>query len=314
MPNRVQHPPAWRWMREPLLHFLLLGALIFVVNGWRERRRPAESGIARIEVTAETLAWLSEGFSRQWHRAPDVEELRGLVNDHVREEVLYREALALGLDRNDTIVRRRLAQKMEFLTDDITGAATPDDAALQRFFAENAAHYAKPGRLSFRHVYFNKEKRGAGVEAAAREALGALKKGASDEALGDPFLHGFEFAERESPEIAALFGSEFAAQIVVVAGDSNPGDNDGHGPSSAHWLGPIASSYGLHLVRVDAREQPRPVTLDEVRATVARDFSEERRRTANREVFERLRARYEIAVDEAAITKAAAPSNKTAQR
>jgi hypothetical protein len=111
------------------------------------------------------------------------------VTAHIREEVLYREALAMGLDRDDTIVRRRMAQKMEFLTDDVVGAAEPDDAALQRFFAENAARYAKPARVSFRHVYFSKEKRGASVEASACEALG-IGKGASDDTFGDDVPHG----------------------------------------------------------------------------------------------------------------------------
>jgi peptidyl-prolyl cis-trans isomerase C len=116
-------------LREPLLHFLLLGAVIFAVSVWREGRRPAEKARTQIEVTAGTIAWLREGFTRQWHRAPDAEELRGLVNDHLREEVLYREALAMGLDRDDSIVRRRMAQKMEFLSQDIAGAVEPDEAA-----------------------------------------------------------------------------------------------------------------------------------------------------------------------------------------
>ena len=286
--------------REPLLHFVLLGALIFAVNAWREPRRAAVVATARIEVTAAVVERLCAGYARQFNRAPDEEELRGLVTGHIREEVLCREALALGLDRDDTIVRRRLAQKMEFLTDDITGAAEPDEAALQRFFAENAARYAKPARVSFRHVYLSKEKRGAGVDAAAREALAALGKGVSDDTLGDAFLHGFEFSEREPEDITALFGREFAAQVATLR--------------EGAWSGPVASSYGLHLVRVEARAEPKPVALEAVRAAVLRDFNDERRRTANREIFGRLRERYQVAVDEAALTKAAAVPAKTVQR
>ena len=111
-----------RIFREPLLHFTLLGAIIFAANTWREQRRPAEKAAAHIEVTAETIAWLREGFTRQWQRVPDGEELRGLVNDHLREEIFYREAVRMGLDRDDSIVRRRMAQKMEFLTQDIAAA------------------------------------------------------------------------------------------------------------------------------------------------------------------------------------------------
>ena len=178
-------------LKEPLLHFLALGAVIFALNAWRERARPTEASAARIEVTAAVIDRLRAGYERQFGQAPDAEEMRGLVTAHIREEVLCREALALGLDRDDTIVRRRLAQKMEFLTDDIATAAVPEDAAVREFFEKNAARYAKPGRVTFRHVYFSKEKRGTGTEAAATAALAALQKGASDEAFGDPFLHGY---------------------------------------------------------------------------------------------------------------------------
>ncbi len=291
-----------RWLQEPLLHFALLGALIFAANAWRASRRPAENEAAKIEVNAAVIERLRAGHERQFGRGPDADELRGLVTAHIREEVLYREALALGLDREDTIVRRRLAQKMEFLTDDIATAAEPDDAAVLEFFEKNAARYSKPGRVSFRHVYFSREKRGAGAEAEAEaaEALAALAKGASDDEMGDSFLHGFEFVEREQDDVGAAFGPDFATQHAAQP--------------AGEWRGPVESSYGLHLVRVEARTEPRAVTLDEVRETLLRDYYDERRRTANREVFEKLRDRYQVTVDEAAITEAAAPPNKTAAR
>ncbi len=216
--------------REPLLHFVLLGALIFAVSAWREPRRPAENAAAQIEVTAGTIVWLREGFTRQWQRAPDADDLRGLVNDHLREEVLYREALAMGLDRDDSIVRRRMAQKMEFLTQDIAAAVEPDDAALRKFFEENAARYAKAARVSFRHVFFSKERRGAKLEADAGEALAALVKGASDETMGDPFLREYEFTEASADEIASALGREFAEKVTVMP--------------AGEWRGPVASSYG----------------------------------------------------------------------
>jgi parvulin-like peptidyl-prolyl isomerase len=222
------------------------------------------------------------------------------VTAHIREEVLSREALALGLDRDDTIVRRRLAQKMEFLTDDLTGASPPDEQALNQFFAARAARYAMPGRVSFRHVFFSQEKRREGGEAAAHSALAALESGAGEEAFGDAFLHGFEFAERDEDEIAALFGREFAGQISAQA--------------TGAWQGPIASSYGLHLVRIEARTEATPVTLPDVREAVVRDFNDERRRTANREVFDRLRQRYRVTVDESALERAAQAAGETVQR
>jgi parvulin-like peptidyl-prolyl isomerase len=202
------------------------------------------------------------------------------------------------LERDDTIVRRRLAQKMEFLANDIVNAAEPKEAELREFFAKNSSRYARSGRVSFRHVYFSTERRGANAESAARAGLVALKNGESDEALGDPFLHGFEFAEREPDDVVAAFGSDFAKQLEVQG--------------IGEWSGPFASSYGIHLVRVVARMQPSPMTFDAVRETVLRDFNEERRLAANRDIFEKLCRRYDVAVDETALTKAAPV--KTAQR
>lgn len=289
-----------RWLKEPLLHFALLGMVIFAVSAWRERQRPAENAAANIEITAGTIAWLREGFTRQWHREPDADDLRGLLNDHLREEMLYREALALGLDRDDSIVRRRMAQKMEFLTQDIAATAEPDDAALRKFFDENAARYARAARVSFRHVFFSKERRGANLEKDAGEALVALANGASDETMGDPFLREHEFTDANADEIAAALGREFAEKVTVTP--------------AGEWRGPFASSYGVHLVRVIERGESQPATFEAVRDAVAGDFSDERRRTANHDFLERLKTQYRITVDEAALINAAAPSTKTATR
>jgi peptidyl-prolyl cis-trans isomerase C len=287
-------------LKEPLLHFLAIGAVIFALHGWREKSRPAESSLARIEVTAAVIDRLRAGYERQFSQSPDAEELRGLVNAHIREEVLCREALTLGLDRDDTIVRRRLAQKMEFLTDDIATAATPESAAVREFFEKNPARYAKPGRVTFQHIFFSKEKRGAGLEVAVASALAALAKGAGSETLGDPFLHGYEFAEREPDDVIAAFGAEFAQQLAAQPVDV--------------WRGPVSSSYGLHLVRVEARTEPRAANFTDVRETVARDLNDERRRATNAEVFEKLRERYQVSVDEAALTNAVPSTNKLARR
>jgi hypothetical protein len=281
-----------RLCKEPLVHFLIVGALLFGLNAWRSSKRPKENAGTHIAVTAAVVERLRAGYERQFHQTPDETELRELITAHVREEVLCREALALGLDRDDTIVRRRLAQKMEFLTADLVGATEADEATLQKFFTENAAHYARPAQVTFRHVYFSTEKRKAGMEHAAREALAALENGASAETFGDGFLHGLEFAGREPDELAALFGPEFARQLAAQP--------------VGRWRGPLQSSYGAHLVLVESRSEPRAVTLDEVRPKVLRDYDEQRRRSANQEVFERLKQRYQITVDESSITNAPA--------
>jgi peptidyl-prolyl cis-trans isomerase C len=285
-------------LKEPLLHFLLLGAVLFALNTWRESRPPVTNAGARIEVTAAVIERLRAAYERQFGQPPGAGEMREQVTAHIREEVLFREAVALGLDRDDTIVRRRLAQKMEFLANDIVSGAGPKEAELREFFAKNSSRYARSGRVTFRHVYFSTEKRGPKAESAAREGLAALKKGESDAAMGDPFLHGFEFVEREPDDVIAAFGSDFAKQLETQA--------------TGEWSGPVASSYGIHLVRVVARTQPSALTFDAVRDTVVRDFNEERRLAANRDIFEKLCQRYDVSVDEAALSKAA--PIKTAQR
>ncbi len=289
-----------RILREPLAHFLLLGALIFAVHVWRGKDGTETSTKERIEVTAGTLAWLGEGFAKQWHRAPDEAELRGMVNDHIREEVLYREALAMGLDRNDTIVRRRLAQKMEFLSQDIAASVEPDEAALREYFTGNTARYAEAARVSFRQAYFSRDKRGDKLATDAKAALEALAKGADEETMGDPSLLPLEFENAHAGEITATFGDGFAEALRDM--------------SVGEWRGPVASGYGLHLILITGRAEMEAVTFESVRDAVLRDFSEERRREANLDFISRLKQRYEITIDENALEKAAAPPAATVIR
>ncbi len=287
-----------RILHEPLIHFLLLGALIFAAHAWRGEEGPENAPKDRIEVTAGTIAWLSEGFAKQWQRDPDKEELRGLVEAHIREEVLYREALAMGLDRNDTIVRRRMAQKMEFLSQDIAAAVEPDEAALREYFTENAARYEKAARLSFRQVYFSKDKRGDKLAADAQAALQALAQGADEETLGDPSLLPYEFENADPNEITASFGNGFVTAMTDLP--------------EGGWRGPVASAYGLHLVMVSGRSEPPAVAFEAVRDAVLRDFTEDRRQAANVEFMGRLKQRYQITVHEPTPDGTAAPPIATA--
>ena len=285
------------YVKEPLLHFLLLGAGLFGVHAWMAPDDALVDATRRIEITAGHLEQMREGYRRQYRRLPDEQELRGLITAHLREEVLYREALALGLDREDSIVRRRLAQKMEFLTGDLAQAAPPDEAVLQQFFAGRAAQYAKPDRVSFRHVFFSTQKHGVQAEAAARVALTTLTQGASEESVGDGFLHGFAFAEQTCDDLTALFGGGFATQVAAA-------------PEGV-WSGPLTSSYGLHAVQVIARTAGQPVTLDTVRERVLRDYLEDQRLRANQTLVDQLQQRYVIVIAEAALSAPPSPGTST---
>ncbi|UCD67817.1 MAG: peptidyl-prolyl cis-trans isomerase [Betaproteobacteria bacterium] len=277
-------PIVGRVLREPLLHFLAIGLLLFwlfalVNDDQRERAN-------RIEITDADIEQLVAIFRKQWQRPPKPQELQSLIDSRVREEVLYREALALGLDENDTIVRRRLAQKVEFLMGDASGVTEPDDVTLQVYYDENAERYREPPRLSFSHIYFNTDRRG---EQAAKDTQALLERlraasprvtQAPDE--GDPFMLPRIYVDKRTDEIARDFGSTFAEQISVL--------------EPKQWHGPVVSGYGLHLVYVGSREDARLLPLEQVRSRVANDWLVEQRQVADEIIYERLHSRYEISV------------------
>ena len=275
-----------RLIREPLLHFLVLGACLFVL--FYQTADPVDIAQPnRIAVTKADVDRLTAQWQRQWRRPPTDRELEGLVDAYVREEILYREALALGLDQDDVIVRRRLGQKLEFLFKDLAEQSDPEDAELERFLAENAERYTLPGRLSFTHVYFNSDKRGAAAEKDARKALALLNGGAQDAdpaGLGDRFLYQYRFDEQSPSQVARIFGSAFSDRITAL--------------DVGEWRGPIASGYGIHLVRVSERTEPRQPALAEVRDKVRWDVIAERREEIDSAFYEDLRERYEVTIDE----------------
>jgi hypothetical protein len=277
-----------RLVGEPLAHFVLAGALLFTAYGFAGSDRPAND---RIVVGSADIESLAGEWRRQWGRAPTRDELDKLVQSYVREQVLYREALELGLDRNDTIVRRRMLQKMEFLGEAAAADDEPAAAELERFFLAGAERYRIPAQASFTHVYFSRDRRGERATEDARAALSALRSPANgnDSAshLGDPFLLGAEHGAETRQSLEAAFGVSFARTVF-------------EGELGA-WQGPVESAYGFHLVRVVERTEARLPALDEVRAQVLADWRQARRRDARGDLYSRLRGRYEVEVDEKAL-------------
>ncbi len=273
-----------RILREPLIHFLVIGLLLFVlfalVNG--DRR---DTGI-RIEISEADIEQLVLIFQKQWQRSPDPRELQSLIDSRIREEILYREALALGLDKDDTIVRRRLAQKVEFLMGDASGVTEPDDETLLAYYRENAERYREPPRLTFSHVYFNIDRRGEQAENEARALLAQLRAARAHATQapekGDPFMLPRTYVNKRTDEIAREFGRAFAEQISTF--------------ETRQWHGPVASGYGQHLVYVEARKDARLPPLEQVRTRVTNDWLVEQRQTADERIYESLRSRYEISV------------------
>ena len=286
--------PLRKLIREPLFHFLMLGAVIFFIAG-RSRSIAVSSG-EKIIVTQSQIESIVVGFSRTWMRPPTQEEMQGLVDDYVREEVLYREAKAMGLDQDDIIVRRRMRQKFEFLSDDRSArSGPPNEEELKAYLQQHADKYREEPRFTFEHIFFNLEKHGKSTERDAKAVLARLtgKNGfAIDvEKHGDTFLLPFRFEKISAGEIARLFGENFGKQLVSI--------------ETGNWAGPLESNYGLHLVRVDVRAPGTAPPLANVRETVLHDLLNERRKQELDAQYAKLRARYTIVIEPPQATKVA---------
>jgi len=268
------------WHKEPLLHFLIIGAVIFVVFSIVNKDEIDVSG-NKIVVTAAEVERLSDNWSKKWNRPPTETELQGLVESYIEEEVYYREALALGLDKNDTILRRRLMQKMEFLSNDLAELNQPDESALNKYFLDNQEKYKLPARVSFTHIYFSLDKRGAKAFEDAKNLLSQLNDLSAPE-KGDSFMLQYDFNQETPFEVARLFGTGFAEQLFTLETNT--------------WQGPIESGYGLHLVRISEKIDSRTPELASVIEKVRTDLMFEQRKKMNKEIYERFKERYEIVV------------------
>jgi hypothetical protein len=266
-------------LKEPLLHFFVLGAFLFLLFSWTNE--DAMRGPDEIVVDAARIDALTQQFERVWQRPPTADELSALVDNWVREEVFYREGIALGLDREDPILRRRVAQKMEFISEELMGASATDDD-LRAWFSDNADDYRLDPRVSFRQIFFNRSARGDAIDAAVDEALNELASGQVPG--GDATLLPAELTDASLSEVRRTFGDRFASAL--------------NGLSVGDWSGPIESGYGLHLVRIDNREESRLPAFDDVRAAVERDFLAERTRELKDKLYETLRQRYTITVED----------------
>ena len=276
-----------KWLREPLLHFLLIGAALFVF--YNMQTDDATDSSNNIVITESDIDRLIILWEKKWQRLPTEAELEGLVEAQIREEVLYREALAMGLDQNDTIVRRRLAQKVEFISADLASQAEPSDIDLQSYLASHADKFEVPARVSFQQIYLNADQRGVNVEQDASRLLNDLTQPGSTidvMAAGDSFMFGQQHEHLTRQGVSRLFGQQFAEKIFQLPVGS--------------WQGPVVSGYGLHLVYIDAKSEAKASTLDEVRNKVRDEWLAQQRRTMDQVFYSELRKRYNIVVETAA--------------
>lgn len=271
-------------LRDPFLHFLILGAGIFLVYFMVNGREGVSS--ERIVVDENQALRLAEQFQRTWMRPPTRQELEGLAEDFIREEILYREAQALGLDQNDLIIRRRLRQKMEFLSTDLIEQQAPTETELRAFLEANRDRFRLPDRFSFQQIYLNPYRSAGDVKQAAAQLLVRLNVEPGLEAdpklIGDVTMLPATLDAVTPREVDNVFGRGFAEAIENALTD--------------RWSGPFESSYGLHLIRMTAREAGNLPAFEEVRSIIEREWFAERRRVANDNFYRTLRQRYDVEI------------------
>jgi len=273
-----------RVFREPLVHFFVLALLVFAA--YHVFASSAGEGKAdRIVVTSGKIEQIAARFAQVRHRPPSRQELKGLIDEQVREEIYVREALALGLDRDDTVIRRRLRQKMELLNDAGADALSPTEAELEAYLKSHPEPFAVNPAMSFQQVFLNPQRQGPGIERTVATILAALKADPETDAsaLGDASLLPAEIPLTSLNSIGHMFGSEFADAI----GEAKVGA----------WTGPVVSGFGLHVVRVSERREGRSPALGEVRDAVIREWTNDRRKTLENDHLAALLKRYEVTVE-----------------
>jgi peptidyl-prolyl cis-trans isomerase C len=279
-----------RWLREPLLQFLLIGLALFVVYDTLHPASDANSESNQIVLTPDDFEQLGVTWLAQGRPPPNSEQMQSLIELKVREEVLYREALALGLDKGDEIVKRRLAQKMEFLAEGASVNNDPPADTLRSWFGDNQQRFSLPARVSFRHLYFSPDQRGEHTREDAVRGMAQLAgkpgnwEGAA--ALADPFMDQDYYGDRSADDLAKLFGLNFAQDVAGL----KPGA----------WQGPIESGYGWHLVFIDTFVPGRVPAFEEIEPEIKAEWIEDQRLQAKRKAYETMRARYQVVLPESA--------------
>jgi peptidyl-prolyl cis-trans isomerase C len=259
-------------LREPLIHFLIAGALVFALFGGGVDD-PADRSIT---VTEAQVRGLTEQWEQTWRRQPTQTEIDGLIRDYIKDEVYYREAIRLGLDQNDTMMRRRMRSKMEFLIAAQSENEMPSNVALQAWLNTNKSKYMTGSALSFDQVFVN------GDTAAAAKILVQLKQGGASSSLGDPLLVPATFEAAQAQDIDEQFGGGFAKQIAQQP--------------MGQWAGPVRSGFGQHLIRLRKVVPGAVPPLDQVRQAVENDWREAKRMDREDKSYQALLDGYTIRI------------------
>jgi hypothetical protein len=272
-------------MREPLVHFLLVGAALLAAHHAVAPVRAGDDSLDRIAITPVQLSAMREEFRRAKGRSPDVAETQDLLNRWIDEEVLYREALRRGLDREDLIVRRQLQQKMRFVLEDLAPQAEPTPEELVAWLAQHPERFARPARLSLQQIFLSRAKHGAQLQDDAERLQLELARAQADfRRVGDPLPAGAALNQVTAQELTRHFG-----KAIADAAQTLPLDE---------WSAPIPSGLGLHLIRMTAREPAQALTVAEAGEHLVTEYRVWRAAQANRQALAKLRASYRIELPE----------------
>ena len=276
-----------KFLREPLLHFMLIGAAIYLLYGVFAEPVPVDDD-KTIVLSAGELQWMQTSWQQRWNRPPTEEEFDGVIQQYIRESVLYREALTMGLNQHDQVIRRRLAQKLEYLAKDLVALTPPTEEELQAYFETHQDRYQPPPRYTFTQIFIDPDKRGDATLDDA-EAIKATLIAQSDAienagALGDDFMLQNYYPDKDPIEIQKSFGTGFTESLFELA----PGQ----------WHGPVLSGYGVHLVYVSHVTEPPAPVFAEVRERVAQDWRTDKSEELNEQFYASLRERYTIVIEE----------------
>ncbi len=274
-------------LREPLVHFLLLGLALFALNAYWAANAGGEQ---RIVVSQARVTTLTQNFARTWQRQPSASELDGLIEEYIRDEILTNEALRLGLDRDDTVIRRRLRQKLEIITEESAASANPTDSELDSYRQVHADTFRGEARFAFEQVFFDPTRRGEQLSSDIERARSALNNSIRRATAADFSTYGDalfvlqpRYALTGERAIASSFGNAFVTALSTLKADV-----------SGQWQGPIESGYGLHLVRITGREAGANLPLADVRPLVEREWRNAQRNRARDAHYQSLRATYRI--------------------
>ena len=274
-------------LREPLVHFMFIGAVIYLLYGVFAEPVPEDTD-KTIVVSAGEIEWMKTSWQKRWNRPPTAAEFNGLIQQYIKETVLYREALTMGLNKHDMVIRRRLAQKLEFLAKDLVTLIPPTDEELQTYFDEHQERYQQPVLYTFTQVFIDPDKRGDTTlgDAEAIKTTLVTQGDAIDDAgaLGDDFMLQNYYPEKDRVEIQKLFGSGFTESLVKL--------------SPGQWHGPVLSGYGVHLVYVSSTQEPPAPVFAEVRERVVQDWTTDKSEELNEKFYASLREQYTVVIEE----------------